>query len=145
MRNIDELISEFEYELKSIGNIIDDRSMNSIPFNAYINEYNEGEKTLDMLKAYKDGRCVVLPCKVGDTVYCIANPYNVTGDYDDFDKPKTVYECIVESISMYLKSSQIRLNFNNKFIAHYLTLDDFGKSVFLTRSEAEAALKGEKG
>ena len=29
-----------------------------------------------LVEAYMDGRCVVLPCKVGDKVYCIQSYFN---------------------------------------------------------------------
>ena len=92
----------------------------------------------EMAKA--EGRLVMLPCKSGDTVYCITSPYNVTTDEEDFEKPKQVYEAVVGSMTFYSNSSQIRLNHNGEFITHYFQLTDFGKTVFLTREAAEKAI-----
>lgn len=68
----------------------------------------------ELVQAEKDGRLVVLPCKVGDTVY----------QTDGL----RVYECKVKKIV---------------FDTDGVGFDDeaIGKYVFLTREEAEAALK----
>lgn len=77
------------------------------------------------LKGEAEGRLLILPCKIGDTVYCIRkNP---------FAKGRYVKENIAESITVY----------RDHGISIFSTLDDvLGKTVFLTREEAEAALTG---
>ena len=69
----------------------------------------------DLIKAEKNGRMVVLPCKVGDTVYQI--------------DAERVYESEVKWII---------------FDCDDIAFDEraIGGSIFLTREEAEAALKG---
>lgn len=69
----------------------------------------------DLLQAEQDGRLVVLPCKVGDTVYQI--------------DAERVYESEVKWII---------------FDCDDIAFDEraIGGSIFLTREEAEAALKG---
>ena len=69
----------------------------------------------DLIKAEQDGRLVVLPCKVGDTVYQI--------------DAERVYESEVKWII---------------FDCDDIAFDEraIGVSIFLTREEAEAALKG---
>ncbi len=90
-------------------------------------------KVWERLKQYEDaeaeGCLVVLPCKVGDTVWVVfANgirPY------------------VVDRINI-IAQNQLRVRM--RFMCNetlYLTDNNFGKSVFLTREEAEAALKGE--
>lgn len=74
----------------------------------------------ELAEADKDGRLVVLPCKVGDTVYLIVT------------KRARVY---MPEFSFVKKS---RLTFSNM----ERVLQDFGKAVFLTREEAEKALEG---
>lgn len=67
-----------------------------------------------LVKARDEGRVVVLPCKVGDTLYT-ESP--IRGMVTSFKAPDLAW--IIENIS------------------------EFGKTVFLTRAEAEAArLKG---
>lgn len=72
----------------------------------------------ELVQAEKDGRLVVLPCKVGDTVWMIVTK-----------RPRVS----MPEFSFIKRSS---LTWNNM---HRILLD-FGKTVFLTREEAEAAL-----
>ena len=76
----------------------------------------------ELAEADKDGRLVVLPCKVGDTVYLIVT------------KRARVY---MPEFSFVKKS---RLTFSNM----ERVLQDFGKAVFLAREEAEKALEAMK-
>lgn len=71
------------------------------------------EKLSAVVKAQEEGRVVVLPCKVGDTLYT-ESP--ISGMVTSFKAPDLAW--IIENIS------------------------EFGKTVFLTRAEAEAALGG---
>lgn len=71
---------------------------------------------MDLLDAEKEGRLVVLPCKVGDTVWEIKHSYV---DWPDVSK-----------------------KFAHEKVFDLQDLEKFGKTVFLTREEAEAALKG---
>ncbi len=100
------------------------------------------------LKDYEDleeqGRLVILPCKVGDTVYVVTSPFNVFDDieYDENMKDE-VYESYVSSTTFYKSGEQYRIyaKATNHFIGAYFRECDFGKTVFLTESEAEAKLK----
>ena len=76
----------------------------------------------ELVKSEAEGRLLILPCKVGDTVF-----YN--------DTYGNVYEAIVQSIVID-KSRTI-------FITSGIGFDEttVGKTVFLTREEAEAAMK----
>jgi hypothetical protein len=69
MSKIDEIIEKLKYERRANGEIIDDRSMNKIPFSTYTKEYKELDRIIDVLEAERDGLCVILPCNVGDNVY----------------------------------------------------------------------------
>lgn len=73
-----------------------------------------------LAEADRDGRVVVLPCKMGDTVYLIVTKRarNYTPEF------------------RFVKKS--RLTFSNM----ERILQDFGKEAFLTREEAEKALEG---
>lgn len=73
----------------------------------------------ELAVADKDGRCVVLPCKEGTTVYCISLPIET---YPDKRKPEVV---------------PIAFTRND--------LLKFGSRVFLTREEAEKALAEMEG
>lgn len=88
-----------------------------------------------------------LPCKVGDTVFCLYDgdygEYKVeTMNIDTLCKPKIRVEC---NIHGYGKIEDCPEEFcGQPFCVGYLGADDFGKTVFLTREEAEKALEGKK-
>ena len=93
---------------------------------------------LDRLEKYqeaeKDGRLAVLPCKVGDTLY------EVTGR-------KTISEYRVKAIRVELFCVFIEWEIEKGFVWQSLagiTQNEIGKTVFLTREEAEKALEVEK-
>ena len=83
---------------------------------------SEAVHLFNLLQAEAEGRLIVLPCKMGGVIYRAINSRPIKGD-----KPWK-----------YIKQS--RLTWNNL----QETLRDFGKTVFLTREEAEAALEGGK-
>ena len=86
----------------------------------------------ELVQAKADGRLVVLPVSVGDTVYCIHN--------------SCIELCKVEAVHFALRS-YIRLKpFKQPYLVYHSIcytplLSSFGKIVFLTREEAEKALK----
>ena len=85
---------------------------------------------LDMLEKYqvaeKDGRLVVLPCKVGDTVY--------------FALLGRIIEKQVFSIVSFSNSTRIYCDGTSE----YFRPEDIGKTFFLTRKEAEKALEAKQ-
>lgn len=86
------------------------------------------------LKDYEDleeqGRLVKLPCKKGDTVY------NITW-WDDVQE-----KVLVKGKSYYRTVHKHKVT---KSTFSYLDIDEFGKTVFLTKAEAEAKLKELRG
>ena len=96
---------------------------------AKLNEYEE---------AKADGRLVVLPCKVGDTVYHRSGQHTI----DDIQLfyPRQNGHVPEERIG----KLQIRLgSLNYAGLQTFATYaDEIGKTVFLTREEAEKALGG---
>lgn len=87
----------------------------------------------DLLQAEQDGRLVVLPCKVGAPVYTTHWWKDVKEKCTD-SKGNPFYRTVHKNI--------IEEERFNPFGTHYEWL---GKSVFLTREEAEAALAQEGG
>ena len=102
------------------------------------------EKLADYEDAEEQGLLIRMPCKVGDTVYVVTSPFNVFDDieYDENMKDE-VYEAYVSSVSFYKSGEQYRIyaKATNHFIGVYFRECDFGKTVFLTESKAEAKLK----
>ena len=70
---------------------------------------------------------IVLPCKVGDTIYRCGDPI------------KKVYEWEIEHVELYFDEIVFVDDSDNEF-----TAADIGKTVFLTREEAEKALEEKK-
>lgn len=82
-----------------------------------------------LTEADRDGRCIVLPCKVGDKVYCIQDYFN-----DAKMRSEKRVKCrivdFVQSFPDLFECQGMIYKFEN-----------IGKTVFLTREEAEAALE----
>lgn len=109
-------------------------------------EYEDTEETLRQLcrncdlerleklaEADKDGRLVVLPCKVGQRVFAL------------LDTDKHISECEVKQIGMGNKIGFIGLEpIGARGREYGVALNGFGKTVFLTREEAEKALEAKK-
>lgn len=93
----------------------------------------------ETLKKYEDleeqDRLVKLPCKVGDTVYAIGFNNN---------KP-IIYESVVLSILITEKEIAFNVKVDEFEINSQLKQSMFDKTVFLTKSEAEAKLKELRG
>ena len=84
--------------------------------------YGNADRIIELAEADRDGRVVVLPCKVGDTVYLIVT------------KRARTYTPEFR----FVKKSRLT------FLNMERVLQDFGKAVFLTREEAEKALEAMK-
>lgn len=78
---------------------------------------------------------IVPPCKVGGTVYEVSRYY--TGTWE-------IFECKVDEITTYEKNMFIRMKAKGNF-EFAEEVSQIGKTVFLTREEAERALKGGEG
>ena len=84
------------------------------------------DRLRELAEADKDGRVVVLPCKVGDTVY--------------FALLGRIIEKQVFSIVSFSNSTRIYCGGTSE----YFRPEDIGKTFFLTREEAEKALEAMK-
>ena len=87
----------------------------------------------ELAVADKDGRCVVLPCKVGDTVYAIVQVFG-----DDGVRPRII-EKKITGIGGNALNKVWMVNKGNKYEDRF-SPSEFGRTVFLTREEAEKAL-----
>ena len=93
----------------------------------------------ELAEADKNGRVVVLPCKVGDTVWVTSNPW--TGKL--LKKPLDAY---VNGIKKFSHGVYVNVLFDTKKIngTRDYEINHIGKTVFLTREEAEKALEAMK-
>lgn len=80
----------------------------------------------DFLRAKKEGRLMVLPCKVGDTVWII--------------EEDGIYRVRVQGISASVSGKDCILRFGG-YPSRSAWGSEVGKTVFLTQEEAEAAYK----
>ena len=88
----------------------------------------------ELAEADKDGRMVVLPCKVGDTVYEVTSR-------------KTISEYRVKAIRVELFCTFIEWDIVAGFVDKSIfgvPVNELGKTVFLTCEEAEKALEAMK-
>lgn len=93
----------------------------------------------ELAEADKDGRLVVSPRKIGDTVWVTRNPW--TGKL--LKKPLDAY---VNGVKMYSHGIYVNLLFDTRKIngTRDYEINHIGKTVFLTHEEAEAALEAMK-
>ena len=94
-----------------------------------IRDYFTDDELIELVQAKADGRLVVLPCKVGDVVWKIKAVFSY------FSKPM---EDRVDRIIISNNEILVCCTGGAKF-----SIDSIGKTVFLTREEAEKALGGE--
>ena len=87
-----------------------------------LNSIGSYDRLRELAEADRDGRVVVLPCKVGDTVY--------------FALLGRIIEKQVFSIVSFSNSTRIYCSGTSE----YFRPEDIGKTFFLTREEAERAL-----
>ncbi len=88
----------------------------------------------ELLTAGRDGRLVVPPCKAGDTVYEVTSR-------------KTISEYRVKAIRVELFCTFIEWDIVAGFVDKSIfgvPVDEIGKTVFLTREEADRALEGKR-
>lgn len=91
------------------------------------------DRMKELAEADKDGRVVVLPCKVGQRVFTL------------LDTDKHISECEVKQIGMGNKIGFLGLEpIGARGREYGVALNGFGKTVFLTREEAEKALEAMK-
>lgn len=91
----------------------------------------EADRLRELAEADKDGRVVVLPCKVGDVVY-------------GFHGEKTILPMVAKWIETNTDGWCIAVQYT-PMAPRFYRFSDFGKTVFLTREEAEKALQEMEG
>lgn len=100
--------------------------------NAYLLAVQKKLKEYEHLE--EQGRLIKLPCKVGDTIYK-PNPVTL----------KEIVEIKIESVFITENIFNISGRTTKMKYSFCCAPKDFGKTVFLTKSEAEAKLKELRG
>lgn len=101
---------------------------------AFSDDTSKAERIRELLKADKEGRLVVLPCKVGDRLY-------------EVTVRKTISVYKVKAIRVELFGLFIEWDIVEGFVWQSLSginAREIGKTVFLTREEAQKALEAMK-
>ena len=98
------------------------------------------DRLRELAEADKDGRVVVLPCKVGDTVWVIAHPWT-----DKLQKKTLVAH--VKGVKLFSHGLYVNVLFDTRKIngTRDYEINHIGKTVFRTRKEAEKALQEMEG
>lgn len=99
------------------------------------------DKLAEYETAEEEGRLVVLPCRAGDTVYEIRSDYtkcSICGDkFNEYECQGCEEECDsrkiykIEEYTMYILEDIVR----------HIRCNNWGKTIFTTREEAEKALE----
>jgi len=133
-KGVDIMIRMTEYTNKEKGFALPA----SLPDNDLGNTYSLEDiccKLAPFEDAEEQDRLIIIPCKIGDIVYdvvlCTDNKYRI-------------FEMKVCSIAKYggiWKNKVWNVYLEDDYTKAYRIFSDFGKTVFLTREEAESALK----
>ena len=101
----------------------------------------------EMVQAKREGRCVVLPCKVGQKVKVDVRTWGNVWNYKTVENGKFLIGEIV-AITKTKKQTLVKIrvehNVSWKRPTRRYPASAIGKTVFLARAEAEAALRREQ-
>lgn len=101
---------------------------------AFADDTSKAERIRKLLAADDDGRLVVLPCKVGDTVWA------------NLDGMRHTRKCVIEFANIGSHVTTIVFSTVDGLREQYgVNPSSFGKTVFLSREEAEKALQEMEG
>lgn len=95
------------------------------------------EKTKDYQQLEKQGRLIKLPCKVGDVLYFAHHGRVISSEV-----LSAKYHAEAENHGVFIRE---RLTIDVEGVSAEIDFCDIGKTVFLTKSEAEAKLKELRG
>lgn len=117
-------------EVKRMSNILMDVGIDYNCSWEYVKNWLLDDRLRELAEADKDGRVVVLPCKVGQRVFAL------------LDTDKHISECKVKQIVLGDEIGFVDLEPVGARGREYgVSIKGFGKTVFLTREEAEKALE----
>ena len=91
------------------------------------------DRLRELAEADKDGRCVIMPCKVGCKIWTIENVFNGK------ETVQTLGSRVIDEIK-HNKLNENTMISKRPFELHFYP-SEVGKTVFLTRKAAESALE----
>ena len=89
-------------------------------------------RLIELAQADREGRCFTSPVKIGQTVWFVRDPKR---------NPENIVETTVEKIVCKRGGTYMKLGCNSMYET---SCNSIGKTVFLTRAEAQAALRREQ-
>lgn len=120
-------------EVKRMSNILMDVGIDYNCSWEYVKNWLLDDRLRELFDADKDGRLVVLPCKVGDTVWITGSIRKLYGA-----KVRTFFCGNPSAVRGTDNAGNIQMVRTTECD---IPIRDFGKSVFLTREEEEKALE----
>ena len=117
-------------ETKRMSNILMDVGIDYNCSWEYVKNWLLDDRLRELAEADKDGRLVVLPCKVGDVVFGIHNGQTILPMVAKWIETNTDGWCIAVQYA--------------PMAPRFYRFSDFGKTVFLTYEKAKAALEAMK-
>lgn len=129
LASVREISPEAEYAInKHADNIIE-------RLDKLLHQTDDDARLRELAEADKDGRLVVLPCKVGDTVWITGSVRRLYSE-----KVRTFF-CGDPNYSRGMADNGVKMI---RTTGCDIPIHEFGKTVFLTREEAEKALEAMK-
>jgi len=112
---------------------------NSSGLPEFMTKRNPYRNIVERLKAYEDldeqGKLAKIPCKLHDIVFDLV--FSDDGEYRIFE----MKVCAIREFGAIRKDKVWNVYLEDAYTKAYRSFYDFGKSVFLTMEEADAALK----
>jgi hypothetical protein len=102
------------------------------------------DRLREICDAERDGRCVVLPCKVGSDLWSIERARTKCTAHGEEYSEYSCQGCEEPCDSVITQKIRRVKEASHMTIAHFMQSGCFGKTVFLTRAEAEGALRKEQ-
>ena len=128
LASVREISPEAEYAINKHADSIIER------LDKLLAQTDDDARLRELAEADKDGRLVVLPYKVGQRVFAL------------LDTDKHISECEVKQIGLGNEIGFVGLEpIGARGREYGVSLNGFGKTVFLTREEAEKALEEQDG
>ena len=112
-----------------------------------LGDEHELDELREMIQAKREGRCVVLPCKVGQKVKVDVRTWGNVWNYKTVENGKFLIGEIVaitKTKKQTLAKIRVEHNVSWRRPTRRYPASAIGKTVFLDREEAQAALRREK-
>ena len=141
---IDEIIEHCDRKTGMYEKAYDIKHLETTTMNNTTKGYWEHKQVAEYLRKLKEyenleeqGRLVKLPCKVGDVVYFAYHDRVVSSEV-----LSEKYHAEAENYGVFIRE---KLTIDVEGVSAEIDFGDIGKTIFLTKSEAEAKLKELRG